>query len=147
MGCAFQEEIISFLGISKENHSPLTEEEIQTLYATAYDLYSRENYREAAQLFTRLVLADPFSEGFWRGLAGSKQMGGDPEGALHAWAMVSLLNDQDPTPHFHAAQCSFNANEPTDGLKALETASQLCEANSLLEKQIEQLKKSTSCLQ
>lgn len=110
------------LGLSQEETSPLTKFQAQQLYTTAYELYEKGDYRGAAQLFTQLVLTDPFSEHFWQGLASAKQMASDYKAALHAWALVSLLKEGDPMPHFHAAECSLSLEEKQDALKALDAA-------------------------
>jgi len=101
------------------NHKPLPQDEQEMLYMSGYGLYEAGNYEDAAPLFTRLVLADPFVEKYWRGLASCHQMNRNYTQALHAWALSALLKEQDPWPHFHAAECLLSLNEKEEALKAL----------------------------
>ncbi len=95
------------------------------MYATAYKLYNDGNYETAVELFTQLVLSAPFNHGFWKGLASSEQMRKEYTAALHAWCMVVLLNDKDPLPHFHAAECYLSQGNAEEANKALNAAEQL----------------------
>jgi type III secretion system low calcium response chaperone LcrH/SycD len=97
-------------------------EEQERLYAAAYGLYELGDYARAAELFTELVLSDAFQERYWRGLAGACQMHSNYQEALHAWALVALLAERDPTPHFHAAECLLSIDDQEEGLKALKAA-------------------------
>lgn len=92
------------------------------IYTLAYELYEAGRYKEAASVFTRLVLTDPMEENFWRGLASSRQMQRKFEEALHAWSLVALLAERDPQPHFHAAECFFALHDPEEAEKALRLA-------------------------
>jgi type III secretion system low calcium response chaperone LcrH/SycD len=103
---------------------PMPQEEQEMLYSSGYGLYEAGNYEEATHLFTRLVLADPFMETYWRGLASCHQMTRNYEKALYAWALSSLLQEQDPWPHFHAAECLLSLNEKEEALKALNAAAE-----------------------
>lgn len=131
---AFQNQVMEILGIDASQVSPIPLEKERELYAAAYGLYEKEEYRQAAQLFTQLVLADPFSEHFWQGLASSKQMSRDHNAAMHAWSMVALLKDGDPMPHFHAAECLLCLEQKEEALKALDAALSMCNDDALREK-------------
>lgn len=113
------------LGIPAERVKPLTEKEYQTVYASASSLYEQGSYEEASQLFTQLALNAPFCEAYWRGLAACRQMQGSYEASLHAWALTALLQEHDPLPHFHAAECYLSLNDKEEGLKALDAAKSL----------------------
>lgn len=131
----FQQEVMEILGISEEEVSPASFELERQLHPAAFELYESEDYRGASKLFTQLVLTDPYSEHYWRGLASSKQMVKEYQAALHAWSMVALIQNKDPLPHFHAAECCLALGEKEDALKALDAALDLChQEESLLEK-------------
>ena len=94
-------------------------EEQKTLHLSAVTFYQQKNYALSEPLFTQLCLSNPFQEAFWRGLASSLQMLSKWKEALHAWCIVALLQDQDPLPHFHAAECFYLLNEKEETRKAL----------------------------
>jgi type III secretion system low calcium response chaperone LcrH/SycD len=136
----FQQEVMEILGISDDEISPVPLELERQFYATAFGLYESEDYRGAAQLFTQLVLTDPYSEHYWRGLASSKHMAKEYQAALHAWSMVALLNEKDPMPHFHAAECCLSLDDKEDALKALDAALDLCGEDESMREKINLLK-------
>ena len=131
---AFQKEVMEILGITEKEVKPIPLEMQRQLYATAFGMYEKGDYRSAWQLFTQLVLSDPFSEHYWLGLASSKQMARDYQAAIHAWSLVALLKEGDPMPHFHAAECLLSLDEKEEALKALDAALDLCTEERLHEK-------------
>lgn len=110
------------LGLSVEDQQPLTLKERETLYAAAYGIYEVGDYERAADLFTQLILNEPFELRFWNGLASSRQMQKDYRAALHAWSIVCLLGGHQPVSHFHAAECYLSLGELQEAAKALECA-------------------------
>jgi type III secretion system low calcium response chaperone LcrH/SycD len=140
MRSTFQQEVMEILGISEEEISPIPLEMERQFYATAFGLYEKGDYRGAALLFTQLVLTDPYSEHYWHGLASSKQMAREYMAGVHAWAMVALLREKDPMPHFHAAECFLSLEEKEDALKALDAALDLCQNDEHLRDKINLLK-------
>jgi type III secretion system low calcium response chaperone LcrH/SycD len=131
---AFQQEVMEILGISEKEVSSVSREQEQPFYAIAFGLYEKGDYRSASQLFTQLVLTDPFSEHYWEGLASSKQMSREYLAALHAWSLVALLKEGDPLPHFHAAECLLSLDDKEEALKALDAALGFCRDECLNEK-------------
>lgn len=95
-------------------------------YELGYAAYQREEYDQASSLFRQLVFGAPFEKDYWKGFAAAEQMKKEHLSALHAWCMVALLNDRDPTPHFHAAECYVCLGELEDARKALAVAEPLC---------------------
>jgi type III secretion system low calcium response chaperone LcrH/SycD len=137
---SFQQEVMEILGITEDAISRIPLEMERQFYATTFGLYEKGDYRGAAQLFTQLVLTDPFSLHYWQGLASSKQMGKEYQAAVHAWSLVALLKENDPLPHFHAAECFLSLDEKEDALKALDAALDLCCENERLREKINLLK-------
>lgn len=125
MDTDIQKKIAEVLDLSPDGVKPLSQEEQNVLYATAYKLYTDGNYETAADLFTQLVLSAPFNHDFWKGLASSEQMKKEYTASLHAWCMVVLLNDKDPFPHFHAAECYLSQDNAEEANKALNAAEKL----------------------
>ncbi|MBS0620610.1 MAG: SycD/LcrH family type III secretion system chaperone [Verrucomicrobia bacterium] len=133
--------IRKILAIDSSEITPLSSEEERRLYALGYEHYEREEYRQAAQIFTQLVLSEPFTHEYWRALASSKQMTKAYEAALHAWSLAALLQEGDPIPHFHAAECLIHMGETTDALKAIDAALSLCHETDPLYERIDLLRR------
>lgn len=117
-----------------KNRKQLSLEEQEILYGISFGFYEAGQYEKASGFFTQLLLSNPFEVSFWKGLASSQQMAQDYKAALHAWAMVCILDAQDPLSHFHAAENLYQLQEKEDALKAL-----LC-AEKLLKKEDDALK-------
>lgn len=100
----------------------LTEEEMEKFYSYGFAQYGCGNWAEAADVFRLLCTRRPLEGRFWFGLGATLQEAGNYEEALHSWAMVSLLQKEDPFPHFHAAECCFSLRWKEDALKALREA-------------------------
>ena len=137
---AFQQEVIDMLGLKEEEISPLSTNEAELLYAHAYDIYQKKEYRSAVKLFSQLVVTNPFSLDYWKGLASAQQMAREYLAALHAWALTSILSENDPLPHMHAAECYFKTGESEEALKALDLALDLAQDRPDLIDRIHSLK-------
>lgn len=102
----------------------VTNYEMEEVYSEAYRLYQEDIYLESSTAFRWLVLLNPFAAKYWKGLAASLQLLGKYEKALHAYAMVALLDSDNPYPHFHAYECYEDLQNKDDAEKALELAYQ-----------------------
>lgn len=113
-----------------------TDEELDVLYASAFSFYQQGHFEKASKLFMQLTISSPFNVSYWKGLASSLQMEKKWNPALHAWALTALIEDSDPIPHFHAAECLFSSDQKEEAIKALSQASMRAHANdrSLIEK-------------
>lgn len=98
--------------------------EMEEVYSEAYRFYQEDIYLESSAAFRWLVLLNPFVAKYWQGLAASLQLLGKYEKALHAYAMVALLDCDNPYPHFHAYTCYCDLHNPEDADKALDLAYQ-----------------------
>lgn len=118
-----------------------THEDISLLYSLGFTLYERGDYTDAKTVFQRLVLARPHEKKFWMALGASLQMLRQYEEALTSWAMTSLLHDEDPLPHFHAAECLLALEKVEEAHKALHDAKKRLNAgkDSALTKKIQAL--------
>lgn len=115
------------IGKNVEAHGMLSpddfnQEDLCLLYSLAVNLYERCEYEESQTIFQRLVLSRPLEKKFWMGLGSSFQMSENYEEALNAWSMASLIDDEDPAPHLHAAECLFSMTQQDQALLALEEA-------------------------
>jgi type III secretion system low calcium response chaperone LcrH/SycD len=119
---SFLKSAAEMLNLPSETLQEWTEGEQEKIYASAYLFYETGNYGQGSDFFTQLVLANPFAEKYWRGLAACRQMEKKHLDALHAWCLAALLNEDDPSPHFHAAECLFSMQDNEEALKALAEA-------------------------
>ncbi len=127
----------SFPGFADLQDLPAREKE--TLYGAAYGIYESGEYEKGANLFTRLLLHDPYDLRFWKGLASCHQMLCEYKEALYAWSIVSLLGENPPQAHFHAAECYLSLEDRDEAKKALNCAKHFLQNNDPLKRKIEQL--------
>lgn len=123
----FSEEIAAMLDLNPEQAFSLEEQE--QLYAMSFLLYEKGDYATAIGFFTKLVSTNPFMAKYWRGLASSQQMQKEYLAAIQAWSLVALLDDKDPLPHFHAAECLLSLDNRQEAMKALNAAESLLSSN------------------
>jgi len=117
----------------------VSDQEMESLYEEAYAFYEQNKFVQAADLFRWLVLLNPYVERSWMGLAACQQLLKLYENALKAYAIATLLDKNDPLPHFHAFECYVALNDHVEALKALDAAYQCAKKhqpqyNALLEK-------------
>lgn len=113
-----------------ENDEPLNKkdfsnEDLRILYSLAYSLYQSGDYDQAKMIFHHLVISKPLKQKYWLGLGACLQIEKSYAKALKAWGMSSILNGDDPIPHFHAAECSFALNDFEQGWNALKASRKL----------------------
>lgn len=100
----------------------MNEEEIERFYAYGFAQYGTGNWGEAADVFRVLCTRRPLEARFWFALGATLQEAESYADALHAWAMAALLRDEDPFPHFHAAECYLSTKDKEEALLALKEA-------------------------
>jgi type III secretion system low calcium response chaperone LcrH/SycD len=122
--------------------------EMEEIYSEAYAFYQEDNYLEAATAFRWLVLLNPFVSKYWTGLAASLQLLEKYEKSLHAYAVSSLLENDNPFLHVHACECYMAMNQWDEAEKALDLA-QLRAVNKPqyldLQREIDSLRKELLC--
>ena len=106
----------------------------------AYDLYQSGRYSEAKRFFHQLLISKPLKQGLWIGLGACLQMEGLYRESLRAWGMASILDGDDPAPHFYAAQCNFALDDLEQSQYALEASKRVLKSdNQMLSRKIAQL--------
>lgn len=98
----------------------VTDEQIEGLYALAYNLYTSGNFADAGTVFQALCLYRHKEARFWLGLAGCRQAQDDLKGAIDAYAMagtVDLLRN--PVPFLFAAKCYIQLGDRENAIGAL----------------------------
>jgi tetratricopeptide (TPR) repeat protein len=81
--------------------------DVKLLYSIAHKHYSIDNFIDAEPLFINLVLARPLEKIYWKGLAASRQMLKNYEGALVCWGMIALISPEDLAAHIFGAECLY----------------------------------------
>jgi len=114
----------------KKKSLPVEHEE----YLAAYLFYEKGHYKEASSGFARLIMINGLEKKYWTGLAASEQQAKNYQNALPAWAMAAILDPENPTPHFHAAECLISQNEIKEAMLALEEAKRRSPEKELLDK-------------
>jgi tetratricopeptide (TPR) repeat protein len=110
---------------NQTENAHISEEALKSMYKDAIDLYNNDQAQEACLTFGILIRERPFTKSFWMGLAASRQKLKEFDNALMAYAMTTLIDDIDPMPHFHAAQCYFELGNKDEAIKAINLAEAL----------------------
>ncbi|MFN0064779.1 MAG: SycD/LcrH family type III secretion system chaperone, partial [Chlamydiales bacterium] len=120
----------------------VSKKELEEIYSEGYAFYEEEHLSEASNTFRFLVILDPYIPKFWMGLAATQQLLGDYEKALHSYAMVTLLEKDNPYPHFHASECYRALRNEPEAEIALDIALDLAQKASYheLQDRIEKLR-------
>lgn len=95
----------------------ITNEELELHYAQAYEAYAAGQLETATAIFTTLSMMNPYEMKYWFGLGAAKQLLQEYEAAIVAYSIAAVLDETNPTPHFHAGQCYFILQE---GIKCVE---------------------------
>ena len=98
----------------------VSKEQIEGLYALAYNLYTAGNFKDAGTVFQALCLYSHKDPRFWMGLAGCRQAQNDLKGAIDAYSMagtVQLL--ENPVPFLYAARCYIKLGDKENAVGAI----------------------------
>ncbi|MDP1607699.1 MAG: tetratricopeptide repeat protein [Chlamydiales bacterium] len=114
----------------------MSSEEAKKFYAFGFSLYGAGSAQEAIDVFEVLCVQRPLEAKHWFGLAASLQERSHYEKALPAWAMAAILDQSNPHPHFHAAECCFAQGKQEEARIALEAALIRSEQDSVLQDRI-----------
>ena len=130
-----------------EKDEPLSKDysndDLRVLYTLAYTLYKGGDYEQAKMIFQQLASCKPFTKKYWLGLGACWQMEHSYTDALKAWGMAALIDGNDPTPHFHAAECYLALEDHTEGLKAMRaTKSRLTNEHQDIREKVKNLESS-----
>jgi len=102
-------------------------EVMESMYAKAYALFEEKEWRGANQLFLFLSTLDPYTYGYWLGLAMTYQMLEDYEQAILAYECSLTVNPEAYIGYYHMASCHALLNEVDDALRLLELLEKRCE--------------------
>ncbi|PWU07405.1 MAG: CesD/SycD/LcrH family type III secretion system chaperone [Verrucomicrobia bacterium] len=120
----------------------ITDKEMESIYATAYNFYTHGKLDRAKDIFSALCQMDPYQAKYWLGLGATRQMQEKYEKAVEAYGMATLMDIKNPLPSFYAAHCLMKLNDHDRTISALETVIEVCKSNKEhkgLQTQAEQL--------
>jgi type III secretion system low calcium response chaperone LcrH/SycD len=100
----------------------ISEESIESLYSQAYLLYNTGRYRDAIQVFRLLTMLNPMESKYTMGLAASLHMLKEYKGSAAMYTLVSILDPENPIPHYHASDCYIQMGDKLSSLAMLEMA-------------------------
>lgn len=104
------------------NQKDFSSEDVAVLYSLGYSLYEAGDYAHSKEIFQQLVVSKPLEQKHWFGLGSILQLEGNYNKALVAWSMSALIVDEDPLPHFHAAECLISLKQWSEAAKALKAS-------------------------
>ncbi|MBO8416307.1 MAG: SycD/LcrH family type III secretion system chaperone [Proteobacteria bacterium] len=117
-------EALSLLGegYSLADLAGVKPEQMEALYALAYQYYNAENFEDAANIFKALCLYDPSDERFFMGLAACQQSLKQYKIAADTYSVCSVLSGlKDPKPMYFAALCLLKDGRRDEAVVALKS--------------------------
>jgi len=104
----------------------LSDEMIEGMYSFGYRLYNTGKYEQAVQLFRLLVMFDPSQPKYSMGLGACFHMMKDYENATTTYVLCSIIDGENPLPHYHASDCYVHLNQPENAIIALDISIDRC---------------------
>jgi type III secretion system low calcium response chaperone LcrH/SycD len=118
-------------GVTEQNMLPrdaigMDPATIEGLYSQAYQHYNTGHYKEAARLFHMLQLLDGVEPKYPIGLGACYHMMEDYGNAITVYGMVTIIDPENPVPHYHASDCYLKMQLSAAAVGELEMAVELC---------------------
>lgn len=83
----------------------ISDAEMEAMYTVAYNLFQNAKYDDAAKCFCLLSMFDPLQYKYMFGIASCFHMKSEYEMASMYYVMSSALDEDQPAPFLHAAEC------------------------------------------
>lgn len=103
----------------------------EAMYSMAYQYYRNGKYEEAKNFFKFLTLSNPFERKYWMGLGAANHMLKIYQNAIECYSIAAVQDPNEPTAHWHAAECFYASGNTTDAFKALESAIEVAKGNDI----------------
>lgn len=97
----------------------VSDQQIELLYTEGYRDYEENRVEKAGEIFNLLVMLNPFTAKHWLALGATDMTLGKWEEALKRFAVATLLEPEDPYPHFHAYLSYTALGDEVEAEKAL----------------------------
>ncbi len=108
----------------------VTEEQTEALYAVAYNTYASGKYEDAANFFGVLISINPVDARIYMGFAASLQMLKQYENAALFYQWACGMDQDDPAPMVHSAECYMAMQDIPAAKSALTYALKRIDASS-----------------
>jgi type III secretion system low calcium response chaperone LcrH/SycD len=95
---------------------------LEGIYAQAYRLYNTGKYIEATHLFRMLIMINATEPKYILGLAACFHMLKEYKNAIQTYTMCTLLDPQNPLPHYHSSDCFIQMKDYVSAMICLEMA-------------------------
>lgn len=109
-------------GASPKDALGLTDAMVEGVYGQAYRLYNTGKYKEAIQIFRLLVMINSTEPKYAMGLAACFHMAKDYKTAVNAYAIVQVIDPDNPISFYHASDCFIQMGDPASALISLDMA-------------------------
>jgi len=106
----------------------ITPEQLEAVYSVGFNFYKTGRYDEAEKVFRPLMLLDFYNAKYAFAFASSLQAQRKFEQATRAYAMVTILDAEDPRPLYHTAECMLALGDQEQALAALDMMQELAVA-------------------
>ena len=91
----------------------INEEELESIYAVAYNFYQSNRYDEAKQLFQLLCTYNHYESKYFLGLGAIHQAQGNYEEAANIYSAAVDIDVNNPLFPFHAGECQLAMGDLT----------------------------------
>jgi len=102
---------------------------IEALYSFGYGFYQNAKYDQSAHFFRFLTLIDSDTPKNWMGLGAALQMMKSYHQAIQCFGYAAVLNPNDPSAPFHAAECFLSIGEDDNASEVFNAAEQVANKN------------------
>ncbi|RJG42768.1 SycD/LcrH family type III secretion system chaperone [Motilimonas pumila] len=89
----------------------VTDDELDSIYMVAYNLYQSCRYDDAEKLFQLLVTYNHYNISYYLGLGGCRQAKEKYQEAADTYSIAVLFDADDPRLPFHAGECHLALND------------------------------------
>ena len=100
----------------------LSDEDMDVIYGMAFNLYNHGKYKDSEDVFKFLCFMDHMERKYLMGLAASRQMQKNYEGAVQAYSLAAVYNIEEPKAHLHAGDCFLALGRYAEAESALTAA-------------------------
>jgi len=83
----------------------VSEEELESIYSIAYNLYQSNRLDDAEKLFQLLITYNHYNVNYYLGLGGCRQAKGMHKEAADTYSLAVLFDVEDPRLPYYAAEC------------------------------------------
>jgi len=101
------------------NAETLSDEELETVYALGYYLFTNGKYKDAKEVFTGLTAYAPYTAFYWRALGAVNQQIKDYEEAVTAYDMAIANDPGDVVSYVYRSESKMLSGKKEEGLTEL----------------------------